>query len=528
MKSFWKQLDLRIQIVLTLSVLSILYAFWQHFSSDILPIHECRKSDSLTQAVQYMRGAAFLEPQTNWISPSGNRNAAAEFPIIYYFLGQIWKLTGYQLWISKLLSLAILVTAITSLHRLLFWFFGTKQKALLFAAIIFSAPVLIYYSDTVMPNVYSFSFFLLAASACFAYLQDRNWKNYLSFTLFLALAILIKVTALIAVLAFVGALFFQVLFANSWKQYLTDKRFYWLAFSGLVALFASFIWYRYAIWYNAFYGSTIFSTTIRPIWEVSLEEQIRIIKLVLTEHVKELYHQLILIPLLVMAFWVLFKKEVPAYLRWLIVISFLGLISYFILWFWVFDVHDYYLIEILFVPLILIAIYMKFGALFVPFPKWRSRIAVVGLLLIFLNAISYTQVAAGHQNIIVKNTPLTSSFIRGNWGWFYFNQGETLGQIQDQKAALQRYVTTTDTVFCFSDPYPNVHLTAIDRIGYTNYSLFREQPFVGQIQSLIQKGASKLLVLKQDTTHVDIKPFLKHKLYSNGNVLLYDLKPFRQ
>jgi hypothetical protein len=34
--------------------------------------------------------------------------------------------------------------------------------------------------------------------------------------------------------------------------------------------------------------------------------------------------------------------------------------------------------------------------------------------------------------------------------------------------------------------------------------------------------------LKQDTTHVDIKPFLKHKLYANGNVLLYDLKPFRQ
>jgi hypothetical protein len=214
MKSFWKQLDLRIQIVLTLSVLSILYAFWQHFSSDILPIHECRKSDSLTQAVQYMRGAAFLEPQTNWISPSGNRNAAAEFPIIYYFLGQIWKLTGYQLWISKLLSLAILTTAITSLHRLLFWFFGTKQKALLFAAIIFSAPVLIYYSDTVMPNVYSFSFFLLATSACFAYLQDRNWKNYLFFTLFLALAILIKVTALIAVLAFVGALFFQDFFTD--------------------------------------------------------------------------------------------------------------------------------------------------------------------------------------------------------------------------------------------------------------------------------------------------------------------------
>jgi len=528
MKSFWKQLDLRLQIILTLSVLSILYAFWQHFTSDILPIHECRKSDSLTQAIQYMRGANFFEPQTNYISPSGNRNAAAEFPIIYYLLGQIWKITGYQLWISKLMSLAILVTAITSLHRLLFWFFGTKQKALLFSAIIFSAPVLIYYSDTVLPNVYSFSFLLLATSACFAYLQHRNWKNFLSFSLYLSLAILIKVTALIAVLAFVGALFFHVLFTNSWKQYLTDKRFYWLSLSGILALLVSLIWYRYAIWYNAFYESTIFSTTIRPIWEVSLEEQIRIVNLVLTEHVKELYHQLILIPLTIMAFWTLFKKQIPTYLRWLIVISFIGLFSYFILWFWVFDVHDYYLIEILFIPLILVAIYMKYGFLFVPSKRWRNGIAAFGLVLIFLNTISYTQVAAGHQNIIVKNTPLTSSFIRGNWGWFYFNHGETLGQLQAQKQMIQRFISPSDTVFCFSDPYPNVHLTAIDRIGYSNYSLFRYQPFVPQIHGLINQGASKLLVLKQDTAHVDIKPFLVHQLYASGNVLIYDLRPFRK
>ncbi|MCE2686140.1 MAG: hypothetical protein LW839_04780, partial [Cryomorphaceae bacterium] len=114
MKSYWKPLDLRIQIVFTLLVLSFFYAFWQHFTSDILPIHECRKSDSLTQAIQYMRGATFLEPQTNWISPSGNRNAAAEFPIIYYFLGQIWKITGYKLWIAKLLSLSVLSASITS------------------------------------------------------------------------------------------------------------------------------------------------------------------------------------------------------------------------------------------------------------------------------------------------------------------------------------------------------------------------------------------------------------------------------
>ncbi|MEY3681886.1 MAG: hypothetical protein RLZZ289_409, partial [Bacteroidota bacterium] len=192
------------------------------------------------------------------------------------------------------------------------------------------------------------------------------------------------------------------------------------------------------------------------------------------------------------------------------------------------DVHDYYFIEILFVPLILMAIYMKYTASFIAAAHWQKRIAYVGLTLIFLNAVSYTQVAAGNQNIIVKNTPLTSSFIRGNWGWFYFNQDETLGQIQAQREEIKYLIGSNDTVFCFSDPYPNVHLTAIDRIGYSNYSLYRDQPFVPQIQSLIEKGASKLLILQQDTAHLDIKPFLKHLLYKHKHVQLYDLRPFRK
>ena len=52
---------LRIKAIGLLLFLSIIYGFWQHFSADILPIHECRKSDSLTQAVQYFRGTSFLE-----------------------------------------------------------------------------------------------------------------------------------------------------------------------------------------------------------------------------------------------------------------------------------------------------------------------------------------------------------------------------------------------------------------------------------------------------------------------------------
>lgn len=100
-------------------------------------------------------------------------------------------------------------------------------------------------------------------------------------------------------------------------------------------------------------------------------------------------------------------------------------------------------------------------------------------------------------------------------------------QLQVQKSEIQKLIGSNDTVFCFSDPYANVHLTALDRIGYTNYNLNRTIAFQPQIQKLIQKGASKLVVLKQDIENEGIKPFLGHLCYQKKNVSIYDLKPYR-
>ena len=215
-------------------------------------------------------------------------------------------------------------------------------------------------------------------------------------------------------------------------------------------------------------------------------------------------------------------------LKYLVGFSLLGILVYFILWFWVFDVHDYYFIEVLFLPLILIGTYMRYT------PQWhflssaRRPIEILFVTLVVLNTVSFTQIAAGNQNIIVKNTPFISSFIKGNWGWFYFNHQDHLGQLQHQKEAIQKHIGPKDTVFCFSDPYPNVHLTAIDRMGFSNYNLSRDLPFVPQIQNLIQKGASKLLVFKTEAGHPDIQEFLAHPCYERANIQIFDLKPYKK
>lgn len=523
MKRFFTQLDLKWRLLGLLLLLSFLYAFWQHFFDPIQPIHECRKADSLSQALQFMRGGSLLEPKTHAISNLGYQQAAAEFPLVYFLVGKLWSIFGYQLWLAKLLCISFLIGAILAFRKVLLWYFESEQSTLLFSGLIMSTPVLIYYADTLLPNVFSFACLLYAASFLFQFLQTQKKRFWLGFTAFLAVAVLIKITALIAVLSFAGAFFFFSLHGTN-RYYWKDRRI-WLVGSTLVlSLLFALAWYRYAIYYNAQYHSRIFSTTIRPIWEVDAKARLRIIKVLFQEHFKELLPPILLVLALIWSLFLMVKIKALLFFRYWLAVALLGLFAYFILWFWVFEVHDYYLIEVLFFPLTLLALLFKYQAHILPRFKWRKGLFIISLSWLFLNTVSFTQVAAGHQNIIVKNTFLTSPLIKGNWGWFYFNHQEGLQQIQEQRTEIQHFIPASDTVFCFSDPYPNVHLSTIDRIGFSGYGYRRDVSDSIMIRRWIKSGASKLLILQSDTANPLIKPYLSHCLYHHQKVMIFDLR----
>jgi hypothetical protein len=507
-------------------LLSFFYAFWQHFFDPIQPIHECRKADSLSQAMQFMRGGSLLKPKTHAISNFGNQQAAAEFPLVYFVIGKLWSIFGYHLWMAKVFSLAYLLIAIIAFRNVLLWFFQSEKLVLIFSGVILSSPVLIYYADTLLPNVYSFASLLLAGSFFFRFIQTQKITDGLVFTLFLAIAVLIKITALVAVLSFVGAFFFYSLHAAN-RIYWRDRRIWIALFSLLLSFLLTFWWYQYAISYNAKYHSSIFSTTIRPIWEVDTATRWRIIKLLCEEHLKEIMQPILMLILLFFGLYLSIKSKQTLFFRYWLPIALVGLFAYFILWFWVFEVHDYYFIEALFFPLTLFAMLLRFQSDILPNWRWRKLLLGFGLIWIFLNTVSFTQVAAGNNNILVEKSSLTSKPIKEIWKWFYFNHQEGLQQIQDQRVAIQQVIAPTDTVFCFSDPYPNVHLSTIDRIGYSGYGYRSYVSNAYMIRRWINRGASKLLLLQADTANPDIKPYLSRCLYHQNKVMIFDLRPYR-
>ena len=520
-----------VQTLLLLVALYSLYGILGQFFSGILPIHEWRKTDSLSIALNYAKGAPFLEPQTQWISAHGNRNAAAEFPIIYYLLGNLWKIVGYHEWISKALSLSLLFMSISLFSMVMENVFKSKQKALLFSMMLASSPVLIFYSDSILPNIFSFSFLLLGAFGVFHFLKSKQvfWLGFL--TLFLGLAVLLKITALIAILTFGGSwLLYSVLFAR--HSFKTQAYYYvCFLFSFFFILTVTYLWYHYAIEYNKAMGSDIFSTTIRPIWEVDAETRKIIWEKFWRHMLPELFHPSILLISLAFFFFAIWKKWLSTFQIIIVIVGFLGCVSYFILWFWVFDVHDYYLIEVLYFPLILFAFSLQvFHQVKISRGnKWGLASILIGLF--FLQAISYAHWSQGKENIITKNTPFVSEFVKGNWGYFHFYHKEHLGQLQAHVKKLQKIIPVNDTIICLSDPSPNIQLYTLNRIGYSQFSF--HEPFQDestQLAELIQKGANFALIITDAdwTPRKDWEMFLKHPLFHKKNVRLFDLRPYKQ
>lgn len=518
-----ESIPLAIKTFLLLLALFFIYGLNYHFFDELLPIHAWRKADTLSLSWNYYQGASFLNPQTNQISYYGYRNAAAEFPLIYYIVGKLWVLFGQHEWLAKLLSFLTLIISLTLFSSVVNHFLESQIKTVVFIGIIFSSPILLYYSDTLLPNV--FAFVLLAAFLLFKLIVHKNGKVYIFFIIFLSLAVLLKVTVLISILTFaVGAssyYFFQE------KNLFTKHRrtFILISFAFLVAVCISFLWYFYAINYNQRYNSLMFSTDIRPIWEVNATRRKEIWDIIWRRQFNLLYNYWVLIPTILFVFFLAIRAKISSVYYWIFGIGLFGVSSYLVLWFWVFDVHDYYLIEMLFFPLLFFFLAIKyFDSTSTLKGKASNYLACCALILVFLQAVSYTHVAFGKKNFITKNTILVNEYTKTNWEEIHWYHSEHLQKLQKQKYEIQKIIKEKDTVFCLTDQSPNVDLYTIERIGFSNYTFLKTKSYPSQIPEFIKKGARYMLVVGNEPIDSLLKQFTKDTVYAKNSVFIFDLK----
>jgi hypothetical protein len=146
------------------------------------------------------------------------------------------------------------------------------------------------------------------------------------------------------------------------------------------------------------------------------------------------------------------------------------------------------------------------------------------LVLIFLNATSYVNIAFGRKNFITENSFGVSKLEKENWEYFHWYHSEHLQKLQKQKYEIQKIIKEKDTVFCLTDQSPNVDLYTIERIGFSNFSFLKTKPYSTQIPLFIKKGARYMLVVGNEPIDPLMKQFTKDTVYAKNSVFIFDLK----
>jgi hypothetical protein len=520
--------NLKLRLTLILFLLTILYGLYINLLEGPNPIHEWRKADSLSLTLNYMKGEPFLAPKTNLILENGNRNATAEFPIIYYVMGKLWSVIGQNELVYRLFSLLLILGGIVAFSGVVQHFLKSERLTLTFCVFLFSSPVLIGYAHGFIPNPFAFAFILFAGFYAFNFLQIEKKSALVGFFIFSSLAVLIKITSVLVILAFTGAFFFYLILHQRqyWKVH--KRKILLVGGSILLTIFLTALWYRYAIYYNAKYDSNLFSTTVRPIWEIAPEKQKEIFNHILNTMLSHAYNRVIILALFVFGIYALFAKSVHAYLKWLIVMALGAFVSYFALWFWVFDVHDYYLVEILFVFLILFFILLQ------QLKKSRffenKRILNAGLLIFLLvviaHAFFYSRMRFSDQPKITVNTHYLEENELGYWRWFHYNHNYNLRELRIKSDEIREVISPADTILCLQDHSPNVHLYTLDRIGYSRhlYSGFSDEE---AILDASKRGARYVVYLGSEEERA-LVPYSDYTVYNSGRIYIFDLAPYKQ
>ena len=522
-------MSIKIKIAALIVVLFIVYGQLGDLFGPIRPIHEWRKTDSFSIALNYMNGNSFLQPETQYISVHNNRAAAGEFPIIYYIVGKLWSLFGQHEWIGKILSYLILYAALILFSEVLHYFFRSEKKTILFAATILSSPVLVFYSNTILPNIFSFSFLLISAYIIYKYLSQPRWHLVPLLILFITLAVLVKITALIAILTFAGAAIIHYGFIKKELFTLYRKPAFIFLLTLILALLITWQWYAYAIRYNQFYHSDLFSTVVRPIWEVSSDDITRIWNCIWKYQFNLLFHLGVLIPVFCFVLYGLFSGKIKGFLFCTLIMGGIGVGAYVMLWFWALEVHDYYLIEILFFPLMMLFIILRDFDLYVKHSKWMKRgVSYIYLSLIFFHALAYSQTSGGKNNVISQNNILLSSFIRGNWRYFNDHYNTHLGKLQTHLDEVRNVILPADTVICINDPSPNIQLYTVGRLGVTRMGFNREMSDSSNIAALIERGADKILRVGEECSDTSAKFFFTDTLLSHDGIYVFDLARYKK
>jgi len=498
-------------IIFTISFILLCFAYHYPEILNKRPqgLHQWRQCDGLSITMNYFKeNRPFFSPVVHSQEADEGKSGAtiSEFPIIYYLVGNIWKITGHHEYIFRLIDIIIMFLGLLALLKVTEQLLKDSFYAIIVSLFLFLSPVLVYYTNNFIPNTTSFSLILIAWYFVEKYVRTNVWLWLFFVSLFFLLGGLVKVTQNISLMALSGFLIIW-LFVRKPKIKTTKIILYLsIAISIFVIIF---IYYYYGYHFNKIHHSGMFSFQLHPVWNINRQQISIIANKFITFWAKNYFPNSInyfltgsiIIYIVFYRKFNLFWKTVP------LLLIFGGLV-YFAFWYTALSEHDYYIIDLMIIPCFLL---LNF---FVSIKNNANKIyrsIFLRFMLILIILFSYSA---------------TSKKIKNRYsGWMNEVHLKHYHALEDINPYLRKLgISRNDKVLSIPDPSFNISLYLMDQKGYTSGGSNSN----GFLMERMLNNGLKYLIINNENMLDDpqIKEYTQYKLGNYENVLIYDLRPY--
>lgn len=510
-------------------VLCFLYGYHKMYKQRPYSIHQWRQTDCVSFTKNYYEeGMHFFQPHIHW---QGNieGKAVSEFPLINYTVAGLWKIFGEHESLYRLTVFAIYLAAMLFLFSMLYAVSGSFIYGYFGTSLITTSPVLAYYSFSFLADVPALSFAIMSLSLFVFFVRKPSGTGlFIASVAFGVIATLLKASS-VTVLAIIGMVSVLSLLRFPAKSAERGKLFSsaWLPLlTFVVAAILIYSWYHFALVYNGGNSNGVFLMETLPVWKMT-DKVIETARLLYSVQLAMYFNKGVLMAFALAAVWLLLNlKTLPAYLRLAFLVSGVCFCGFIVLFFQVFNVHDYYLITTMLFPvtiLVCVGAYLKDKQV-----QFSRKPLLIMLMLVatvnVLHCASVVRLRNVPNDTLTKFNPFISNEEKNFSDWFHYHYETTTKPLERITPYLRSLgIRRSDKVISAPDPSFNISLYLMDQKGFTatGESL---QADTNKVSEYIDLGA-KYLVLSDTSILQDarLKRHVGPRIGHYQNIAIYKI-----
>jgi len=505
-------------LIFVFSLLCLSYYYNYHHILFFRPqsIHYWRQSECASIALNfYQHGIDIFKPELhNSLSDNFTTGyGTSECPLLYAFVALLYKIFGVHEFIFRLLNVLIFFCGLFALFKLVKRLINDNFWGIAIALLFFASPVLVYYANNFLTDITALSLTFIGWYLFYSFYESgKNKYFYLSAAVFM-LAGLLKITSAMSFIIFAGIFILERIPSVKFKK---DIKIFDEPLKQIFPFIIFFVliisWYSYAIYFNTIHQSYLInSTKMWPIWELDKDNPVSKIWL----NVREIWlfdyfnkFVLSLFGLMLIAI-VVFIRKTNFFFRFVLFSLFAGIVLYVLLWIYVFKDHDYYVINLYMLPVLICLTFTEFTHRYKPkiISSWITK-----LLFAFLLLHSAHQT---HRQLTYRYS--TAGWMNNDWQIY---QAE--GKISPYLRELG--IKAEDKIISIPDFTPNYSLYLMNQRGYT--TVFDENKDSITIKKSIERGAKYLIVADFDIIKYPyLGSYIKNQIGQFINISIFNVGP---